>query len=103
MAGKVSNFVPSTPWIPEDDLLLKNSIEAGASLEALAKGAVKFSGALTSPSGVGSHLIAGIAVVGALMVVVVLLVEAAVLPAWWQSLDMATLICLISGISLHQR
>nr|XP_043635017.1 uncharacterized protein LOC122606117 [Erigeron canadensis] len=33
----------SSPWIPEDDLLLKNSIEAGASLEALAKGAVKFS------------------------------------------------------------
>ncbi|KAJ7944207.1 Forkhead-associated (FHA) domain [Quillaja saponaria] len=31
------------PWIPEDDLLLKNSIEAGASLEALAKGAVQFS------------------------------------------------------------
>ncbi|KAL7612126.1 uncharacterized protein LOC111913338 [Lactuca sativa] len=33
----------SSPWIPEDDLLLKNSIEGGASLEALAKGAVKFS------------------------------------------------------------
>ncbi|KAJ9540943.1 hypothetical protein OSB04_027449 [Centaurea solstitialis] len=33
----------SSPWMPEDDLLLKNSIEAGASLEALAKGAVKFS------------------------------------------------------------
>ncbi|KAI7736622.1 hypothetical protein M8C21_025707 [Ambrosia artemisiifolia] len=33
----------SSPWIPEDDLLLKNSIEAGASLEALAKGAVNFS------------------------------------------------------------
>ncbi|CAH8369785.1 unnamed protein product [Eruca vesicaria subsp. sativa] len=31
------------PWIPEDDLLLKNSIEAGASLESLAKGAVQFS------------------------------------------------------------
>ncbi|XP_048633931.1 uncharacterized protein LOC106445460 isoform X2 [Brassica napus] len=30
-------------WIPEDDLLLKNAIEAGASLEALAKGAVQFS------------------------------------------------------------
>ncbi|KAJ6398376.1 hypothetical protein OIU77_019222 [Salix suchowensis] len=30
-------------WIPEDDLLLKNAIEAGASLEALAKGAVRFS------------------------------------------------------------
>lgn len=33
----------SSAWIPEDDLLLKNSIEAGASLEALAKGAVRFS------------------------------------------------------------
>ncbi|XP_071706585.1 uncharacterized protein [Rutidosis leptorrhynchoides] len=33
----------SSPWIPEDDLLLKNSIEGGASLEALAKGAIKFS------------------------------------------------------------
>lgn len=31
------------PWIPEDDLLLKNAMEAGASLEALAKGAVRFS------------------------------------------------------------
>ncbi|KAK1357980.1 Microspherule protein [Heracleum sosnowskyi] len=37
----------SAPWIPEDDLLLKNSIEAGASLEALAKGAVQFSRAYT--------------------------------------------------------
>ncbi|KAJ6919354.1 hypothetical protein NC651_013343 [Populus alba x Populus x berolinensis] len=34
---------PPPPWIPEDDLLLKNAIEAGASLEALAKGAVRFS------------------------------------------------------------
>ncbi|CDP01942.1 unnamed protein product [Coffea canephora] len=33
----------STAWIPEDDLLLKNAVEAGASLEALAKGAVQFS------------------------------------------------------------
>ncbi|GER49014.1 forkhead-associated (FHA) domain-containing protein [Striga asiatica] len=33
----------SNQWIPEDDLLLKNSVEAGASLEALAKGAVQFS------------------------------------------------------------
>ncbi|KAK9062030.1 hypothetical protein SSX86_019214 [Deinandra increscens subsp. villosa] len=33
----------SSPWTPEDDLLLKNSIETGASLEALAKGAVNFS------------------------------------------------------------
>ncbi|XP_048335080.2 uncharacterized protein LOC107409113 [Ziziphus jujuba] len=31
------------PWNPEDDLLLKNAVEAGASLEALAKGAVRFS------------------------------------------------------------
>ncbi|KAG2325758.1 hypothetical protein Bca4012_040239 [Brassica carinata] len=31
------------PWIPEDDLLLKNALEAGASLESLAKGAVQFS------------------------------------------------------------
>ncbi|CAN8279271.1 unnamed protein product [Cochlearia groenlandica] len=30
-------------WIPEDDLLLKNAIEAGASLEALAKGVMHFS------------------------------------------------------------
>ncbi|KAI3704528.1 hypothetical protein L1987_74751 [Smallanthus sonchifolius] len=35
-------FVRS-PWIPEDDLLLRNSIENGASLVALAKGAVRFS------------------------------------------------------------
>ncbi|KAH0968934.1 hypothetical protein GBA52_029205, partial [Prunus armeniaca] len=31
------------PWIPEDDLRLKKAMEAGASLEALAKGAVRFS------------------------------------------------------------
>lgn len=30
-------------WIPEDDFLLKNAVEAGASLESLAKGAVRFS------------------------------------------------------------
>ncbi|XP_076955487.1 uncharacterized protein LOC143630321 [Bidens hawaiensis] len=35
--------VTVTAWLPEDDLLLKNSIEGGASLEALAKGAVNFS------------------------------------------------------------
>ncbi|URE06729.1 FHA [Musa troglodytarum] len=29
-----------TKWIPEDDFLLKNAVEAGASLESLAKGAV---------------------------------------------------------------
>ncbi|GAV72186.1 FHA domain-containing protein/MCRS_N domain-containing protein, partial [Cephalotus follicularis] len=33
----------SSSWIPEDDLLLKNAVERGASLEALAKGAVRFS------------------------------------------------------------
>ncbi|KAF4371894.1 hypothetical protein G4B88_016957 [Cannabis sativa] len=36
-------FAPKLPWIAEDDLLLKNAVEAGASLEALAKGAVRFS------------------------------------------------------------
>ncbi|KAK4771555.1 hypothetical protein SAY87_032087 [Trapa incisa] len=36
-------LAPAAPWIPEDDLLLKNSVEAGASLESLAKGAVQFS------------------------------------------------------------
>lgn len=30
-------------WLPGDDLLLKNAVEAGASLEALARGAVRFS------------------------------------------------------------
>ncbi|KAK9270337.1 hypothetical protein L1049_025916 [Liquidambar formosana] len=34
---------PISAWIPEDDLLLKNAVEAGASLESLAKGAVQFS------------------------------------------------------------
>ncbi|KAJ8497253.1 hypothetical protein OPV22_007805 [Ensete ventricosum] len=32
-----------TKWISEDDFLLKNAVEAGASLESLAKGAVCFS------------------------------------------------------------
>ncbi|GAB4843033.1 hypothetical protein Ancab_013010 [Ancistrocladus abbreviatus] len=36
-------LAPVTPWIPEDDLVLKNAVEAGASLESLAKGAVQFS------------------------------------------------------------
>ncbi|MCD9640649.1 hypothetical protein HAX54_026057 [Datura stramonium] len=36
-------LAPVSHWIPEDDLLLKNAIEAGASLESLAKGAVQFS------------------------------------------------------------
>ncbi|KAH1058813.1 hypothetical protein GLYMA_02G051400v4 [Glycine max] len=31
------------PWLPQDDFLLKNAIEGGASLESLAKGAVRFS------------------------------------------------------------
>ncbi|KAI6671453.1 hypothetical protein NL676_006338 [Syzygium grande] len=39
MAGAAS----APGWIPEDDLLLKNAVESGASLEALAKGAVRFS------------------------------------------------------------
>ncbi|GER26572.1 forkhead-associated (FHA) domain-containing protein [Striga asiatica] len=30
-------------WVPEDDVLLKSAVEAGASLESLAKGAVQFS------------------------------------------------------------
>lgn len=33
----------ATHWLPQDDLLLKNAVEAGASLESLAKGAVQFS------------------------------------------------------------
>ncbi|KAG6517793.1 hypothetical protein ZIOFF_021191 [Zingiber officinale] len=36
-------FAPMAKWIPQDDLLLKNAVEAGASLESLAKGAVQFS------------------------------------------------------------
>ncbi|KAH7672740.1 Microspherule protein N-terminal domain-containing protein [Dioscorea alata] len=36
-------LAPLANWIPEDDLLLKNAVEAGASLESLAKGAVRFS------------------------------------------------------------
>ncbi|KAA8537562.1 hypothetical protein F0562_027170 [Nyssa sinensis] len=36
-------LAPVSPWIPEDDLLLKNAVEAGVSLESLAKGAVQFS------------------------------------------------------------
>lgn len=36
-------LAPLSPWSPEDDLLLKNAVEAGASLESLAKGAVQFS------------------------------------------------------------
>ncbi|KAF5747152.1 hypothetical protein HS088_TW06G01333 [Tripterygium wilfordii] len=36
-------LAPVSSWSPEDDLLLKNAVEAGASLESLAKGAVQFS------------------------------------------------------------
>lgn len=36
-------LAPVSSWVTEDDLLLKNAIEAGASLESLAKGAVRFS------------------------------------------------------------
>ncbi|KAM6544362.1 hypothetical protein CsatB_008809 [Cannabis sativa] len=36
-------LAPISSWIPEDDLLLKNAVQAGASLESLAKGAVQFS------------------------------------------------------------
>ncbi|WOK99373.1 hypothetical protein Cni_G08085 [Canna indica] len=36
-------LAPLTVWVPGDDLLLKNAVEAGASLESLAKGAVSFS------------------------------------------------------------
>ncbi|CAK7334407.1 unnamed protein product [Dovyalis caffra] len=48
LSATATTTLPTTtsippPWIPEDDLLLKNAIEAGASLEALAKGAVRFS------------------------------------------------------------
>ncbi|KAK1285863.1 hypothetical protein QJS10_CPB20g01111 [Acorus calamus] len=34
---------PVTQWIPEDDVLLKKAVDAGASLECLARGAVPFS------------------------------------------------------------
>ncbi|XP_042040940.1 uncharacterized protein LOC121786385 isoform X1 [Salvia splendens] len=36
-------MAPPPNWIPEDDVLLKQAVEAGASLESLAKGAVQFS------------------------------------------------------------
>ncbi|KAI4374948.1 hypothetical protein MLD38_012880 [Melastoma candidum] len=36
-------LAPLPVWVPEDDILLKNAVEAGASLESLAKGAVRFS------------------------------------------------------------
>ncbi|PQM38559.1 uncharacterized protein Pyn_11576 [Prunus yedoensis var. nudiflora] len=39
----MSALAPFSPWIPEDDILLKDAVEAGASLESLAKGAVHFS------------------------------------------------------------
>ncbi|XP_019155805.1 PREDICTED: uncharacterized protein LOC109152620 isoform X2 [Ipomoea nil] len=34
---------PAPHWLPQDDFLLKNAAEAGASLQSLAKGAVQFS------------------------------------------------------------
>lgn len=42
---KMSEICPPdfSMWTTEDDLLLKNAVEAGAALEALAKGAVRFS------------------------------------------------------------
>lgn len=42
---KMSEICPPdfSIWTTEDDLLLKNAVEAGAALEALAKGAVRFS------------------------------------------------------------
>ncbi|CAK9178461.1 unnamed protein product [Ilex paraguariensis] len=36
-------LAPVSSWIPEDDIMLKNALEAGASLESLARGAVYFS------------------------------------------------------------
>ncbi|KAF7828922.1 Serine/threonine protein kinase [Senna tora] len=39
----MADIVAAAPWVPEDDLRLKNAVEAGASLESLAKGAVRFS------------------------------------------------------------
>ncbi|CAA7401099.1 unnamed protein product [Spirodela intermedia] len=36
-------LAPLAQWTPEDDVQLKNAVEAGASLESLAKGAVEFS------------------------------------------------------------
>ncbi|XP_050363822.1 uncharacterized protein LOC126782591 [Argentina anserina] len=45
MAGDaaLARSSPVGDWIPADDVLLKNAVEAGASLESLAKGAVHFS------------------------------------------------------------
>ncbi|XP_042991961.1 uncharacterized protein LOC122318560 isoform X2 [Carya illinoinensis] len=39
----MGSLAPVSYWNPEDDLLLMNAVEAGASLESLAKGAVQFS------------------------------------------------------------
>ncbi|GAB4850814.1 hypothetical protein Ancab_030114 [Ancistrocladus abbreviatus] len=36
-------LAPIMPWMTEDDVVLKKAVEAGASLESLAKGAVQFS------------------------------------------------------------
>ncbi|KAE8655055.1 Forkhead-associated domain-containing protein [Hibiscus syriacus] len=43
MSALPASVSSSSSCIPEDDLLLKNAIESGASFEALAKGAVRFS------------------------------------------------------------
>ncbi|KAL6893885.1 hypothetical protein ACP4OV_007983 [Aristida adscensionis] len=41
--GALSASTSAVNWLVEDDILLKNAVEAGASLESLAKGAVCFS------------------------------------------------------------
>nr|CAB3460555.1 unnamed protein product [Digitaria exilis] len=41
--GALSASTSSVNWLVEDDILLKNAVETGASLESLAKGAVCFS------------------------------------------------------------
>lgn len=41
--GALATLSSSSPWTSEDDLLLKTNVENGASLEAIAKGAVQFS------------------------------------------------------------
>ncbi|KAL3845285.1 hypothetical protein ACJIZ3_002688 [Penstemon smallii] len=44
----MGDLSPPPHWIPEDDVLLKHAVQAGASLESLAKGAVQFSQRYTS-------------------------------------------------------
>ncbi|CAA6664517.1 unnamed protein product [Spirodela intermedia] len=43
LAANRATLAPLAQWTPEDDVQLKNAVEAGASLESLAKGAVEFS------------------------------------------------------------